>query len=169
MVTEEDIRTGQKNISYTLDRRAGEGYEAKTVYRWPEVFEEKLFDAGGLTGVDRSLLDTPAFNAEKAAHQFTSIEEGCEYLRNLCNESSRAYLYYLEENSLCPVVILTGQNLDGADTLDQAIVKLSKDKKMKVMYQAQIHGNEPASGEGLLRYAGDFRRIRSCFPKWILS
>ena len=150
VVTEEDIRTGQKNISYTLDRRAGEGYEAKTVYRWPEVFEEKLFDAGGLTGVDRSLLDTPAFNAEKAAHQFTSIEEGCDYLRNLCNESSRAYLYYLEENSLCPVVILTGQNLDGADTLDQAIVKLSKDKKMKVMYQAQIHGNEPASGEGAL-------------------
>lgn len=150
VVTEEDIKKGQKHISYTLDRRAGEGYEAKTVYRWPEAFEEKLFDAGGLTGVNRSLLDTPAFDADKAAHQFTSIEEGCQYLQNLCDESSRAHLYYMDENRLYPVVILSSQNLNGAETLDEAVSKLSDDKKMKVMYQAQIHGNEPASGEGAL-------------------
>lgn len=150
VITEEDIRAGYKNISYTMDRRSGAGYEAKTVYRWPEAFEEKFFDAGNLTGADRSVLDTPAFDAGKAAHQFTSVEEGCEYLQNLCSRSSLAHLYYLEGNMLCPVVILTTRNLSSADTLDEAISKLSDGKKMKVMYQAQIHGNEPASGEGAL-------------------
>ena len=95
VVTEEDIRTGQKNISYTLDRRAGEGYEAKTVYRWPEVLKKKLFDAGGLTGVDRSLWIRLPSMRRKRLISLLPLKRGCEYLRNLCNEKQAGHIFLL--------------------------------------------------------------------------
>lgn len=150
VLTEADIKAGRKEVLYTLDRKAGGAYEAKTVNRWPENIEKMFFDSSNLKNVDRSLLDTPAFSTSKAAHQFTSIEEGTAYLQQVCSRSSQAYLYDLEENSNCPVVVLTSEDLSGAANLSEAVSSLSGNGKMKVMYQAQIHGNEPGSGEGAL-------------------
>jgi len=149
-LTEADIAAGRKTVTYTLDKRAGTGYEAKEVYRWNENAEKMFFSGDTLTGVNRGLLDTPAFSGTKAAHQFTSIEEGISYLQGVCESSSRAHLYYVDGNTSYPAVVLTETDLTGADTLTKAVSRLSKDGKLKVMYQAQIHGNEPASGEGAL-------------------
>lgn len=149
-LTEADIAAGRKTVTYTLDKRAGTGYEAKEIYRWNEGAEKMFFSADTLTGVDRNLLDTPSFSTAKAAHQFTSIEEGVSYLQGICENSSRAHLYFVDGNTSYPAVVLTETDLSGADTLTKAISRLSKDGKLKVMYQAQIHGNEPASGEGAL-------------------
>ena len=47
-------------------------------------------------------------------------------------------------------MIFTKEPLDDAETLDEALQRLAAGGRLKALYQAQLHGNEPAAGEGAL-------------------
>ena len=154
LLTERDLSRGFKTIEYSLDLRKGNGYEAGEIKAWTDEAEEKLFSPDTLTGVNRSALSTPAFQGGKAAHQFTGIEEACAYLENVCRKSRQAYLYDLRGDGTFPAVIFTETDLSRAADVETAIDLIKENGKLKVMYQAQIHGNEPAAGEGALAVCG---------------
>ena len=108
------------------------------------------FNLEHLKGFDKRVPDTPAFSKDKAAHQFTSAEESLAFLKKICASYSGVYLYELKGQGGCPAVIFTKEHLDDAGTLDEALKKLAADGRLKALYQAQLHGNEPAAGEGAL-------------------
>lgn len=150
VITKQDLLAGEKTIEYTLESRVGTGYEASQVRSWSRAIEDRLFNVKNLKDIDRKILDTPAFSKSKGPHQFTTIPEGIAYLKKLCKTRKNSYLFFPLKDKDCPVVIFTQTRLTGIISLEKALQKLSANKKMKVMYQAQIHGNEPASGEGAL-------------------
>lgn len=152
-LSKQDILLQEKQIKINLQKRAGNGYEASQVRIWSEEIEEKLFSTDTLNDVDTGILDTPAFDSGKAAHAFTTLAEGTAYLKQLCAGSSHAWLYYLDSGKTWPVVIFTKTDLRGITSLEKALSAISKNNRVKVLYQAQIHGNEPAAGEGALTVA----------------
>ena len=153
VLTEEDLNAGRKTIGVDLSPLSERGYEAETVKNWSREVEQKQFSLTGLKGVDFSALNTPAFKTTRRDNQFTSVDEGITYLQKLDKKSGSAKLYYLDEQKNWPIIIFTRTGLSGADSLNEAIDKLKTDGKTKVLYQAQIHGNEPAAGEGALTVA----------------
>ena len=153
VLTDKELRDGRKVIRTELSPLSGGGYEAKRVKNWSEEVEEKRFSEGDLQNVDFSILDTPAFKSSKRDNQFTSVEEGISYLKKLDGKSKSARLFFLDEQENWPVMLFTRTDISSADTLEEALSRIKKDGKVKVLYQAQIHGNEPAAGEGALTVA----------------
>lgn len=145
-----DVMKETKRITVERPRLSGRGYEATQLHSWGETVEEALFDAGDLRNVSHGLLDTPAFDSVKAANAFTTISEGVTYLRKIEEQSNNAHLYFLDDGGTWPVVLLTDTDLSGAESLEEALSLMKFDGKLKMLYQAQIHGNEPAAGEGAL-------------------
>ncbi|MBQ3866283.1 MAG: hypothetical protein II776_05225, partial [Clostridia bacterium] len=52
-----------------------------------------------------------------------------------------------------PAVVFTKTDLTGADTIEEAARRVRGNGRITVQYQAQIHGDEPASGEGAMGIA----------------
>ena len=148
--TAEDAAKGVKIIPYRMEKRRESGFEAVFVSRWTEEVENGCFNPEHLKGFDKRVPDTPAFSKDKAAHQFTSAEEALAFLKKMCASYSGVYLYELKGQGGCPAVIFTKEPLDDAGTLDEALQRLAAGGRLKALYQAQLHGNEPAAGEGAL-------------------
>ena len=148
--TAEDAAKGVKIIPYRMEKRRESGFEAVFVSRWTEEVENGCFNPEHLKGFDKRVPDTPAFSKDKAAHQFTSAEEALAFLKKMCASYSGVYLYELKGQGGCPAVIFTKEPLDDAETLDEALQRLAAGGRLKALYQALLHGNEPAAGEGAL-------------------
>lgn len=141
-----------------MEKRRESGFEAVFVSQWTEEVETGCFNPEQLRGFDKRVPDTPAFSEDKAAHQFTSAEEALAFLKKICAAYSGVYLYELKEQGGCPVVIFTKEHLDDAETLDEALQRLAADGRLKALYQAQLHGNEPLRAKGRLRRFKSWRR-----------
>lgn len=151
VLSEADIRRGTRRIKVHLDPISGNGYEPRLIYRWSDEVEEKLFSLSTLKNVDTSVLDTPSFAAGKKAHEYANDEECIAYLNE--NLGENGYLYDLDATETLPVVIFSRSDLSGAASLSDALKKIKASGRLKIMYQAQIHGNEPAAGEGAFAVA----------------
>lgn len=152
-ISGEDIIAGSKLVKIVMERKTGEGNEPQLMYRWSDEIESRMFGTKDLRNVEPELLRTPAFCGETQGHRFTTVAEGLSYLKALSRENASIHLYFLDENRELPVLLITKSDLSGAEDLDDALTVVTKNGRLKVMYQAQIHGNEPASGEGALAVA----------------
>lgn len=115
------------------------------------LLNKALLDRAYGTDPGIILPDTPAFTGIHADQpDFTSNEEMKIFLRRCCARSPHLYLYWLDHAKETPVVLYTSTDLTGGESLDDAVRALKRDGKLKIWYQAQLHGNEPASGEGAL-------------------
>lgn len=96
---------------------------------------------------DEKAMDftTPAFSPDKNMNQFTSNKERQAFLEDL--QGSENYYFFKDK---LPLVLLTKDLKDDPTDLTACLKILSASDKLNVMYQAQIHGNEFASGEGAL-------------------
>lgn len=149
IITDEDIAAGSKVITIKTERITGQGYEPYlSIYSWNDEIENSLFSLSGLKGY--SQVYTPAFYAGKRGQQFTTDSERNSYVSRMVASSSYMYVYYLDEARRIPVVFFTTSNLSGISDIQEAAKKMASNGKTTVFYQAQMHGNEPASGEGAL-------------------
>lgn len=153
VINGEDIASGCKRVKITLERKTGKGNEPKWMYRWSDEVESAMFGTDDLRNVAGIDLSTPAFCAKAEGHRFTTVEEGVVFLKMLEEQSPNLHLYFLDENEKLPVLLITRSDLSEAENLDGALSLIAKNGHLKTMYQAQIHGNEPASGEGALAVA----------------
>ena len=136
-------------IAIKPERITGQGYEPYlSIYSWNDEIENSLFSLSGLKGY--SQVYTPAFYAGKRGQQFTTVSERNSYVSRMAASSSYMYVYYLDEARRIPVVFFTTSNLSGISDIQEAAKKMASNGKTTVFYQAQMHGNEPASGEGAL-------------------
>lgn len=107
------------------------------------------------------IFNTPYFTRdsyETGLHQATTQEEMMAYLEKQVSSSKNLYLYSLGKSPSygfdIPIVIFTSSDLSGAQTLEEAAAICKANGKLTVQYQAQVHGNEPAGGEGALAMIG---------------
>jgi len=95
---------------------------------------------------------------ETGLHQATTQEEMMAYLEECVEKNKNLYLYSLGKSPSygfdIPMVIFTSSDLSQAKTLAEAAELCRENGKLTFQYQAQVHGNEPAAGEGALAMIG---------------
>ena len=149
IVTDDDTASGSKVLTVKPERITGQGYEPYlSIYSCNDEIETGLFSLSGLKGY--SQVYTPAFYSGIRGQRFTTVSERNSYVNRMAASSSYMYVYYLDEALKIPVVFFTTSNLSGVSDIEEAAKKMASNGKTTVFYQAQMHGNEPASGEGAL-------------------
>ena len=143
--------------------KAGKGWEADKVQATTEEMRRAALALDpGVRAEFAPVLTTPSFTNEKAAHEFTSQKELTGYLASLDDPSKHARQYVLTTSGAkgydLPIVVFTKTDLSGCATWREAAEKVKANGKPTVHYQAQIHGNEPAGGEGALVMIGELYR-----------
>ena len=177
-VTEEDFISGSIAVYVIAERipAVQEGYQPciqpacapegcrlhhrdKILYLFPDEFLQAF----------PPILDkeyrTPAFSEDHAPHQFTTQEEMMRFLQKRETSFSQMKLFSLGKTRNygfdIPLVVLTNEPLPENISWEQAAKLLQNSGKMNVWYQAQIHGNEPAAGEGCLAVIDRFMEDES--------
>ncbi len=122
---------------------------AKTV-TYSNIIESRLFPTYTLENYLKP--DTPSFNVPKYSASFLTSQERIDYLTKLCSQSQNMYLFFDETCADTPIVFFTLTDLSKVNNFSDAAKILSENGKLNVFYQAQVHGNEPAAGEGALYF-----------------
>lgn len=155
-VTAEKLKTGVV-LFCDPGKTASDGFQpTDVIYQFAdEVYEKALPSDPSLWPAYEKIFVTPAFTKEdRAAHQQTTEDEMMEFLRSLDDENDDLYLYLAGKSPVygydIPVVLFTKTDLSGASTLEKAAALVAADGRPTVHYQAEIHANEPAGGEGAL-------------------
>ncbi|MCD7769812.1 MAG: M14 family metallocarboxypeptidase [Oscillospiraceae bacterium] len=170
-ITEEDIASGEIVIEVT-GGKVGEtdGYQPTVVpENAPDTYSMDSRDAMLCIWPDEILenftvedqgYETPAFDGTDAAHEFTTQEELEEFLADRDESCDYMYLYSAGTTPNyemdIPLVIFTETEIPEDATLEEAAELVTANGKPTVWYQAQIHPNEPAAGEGALVIIDDF-------------
>lgn len=114
-----------------------------------------------LLGERKIYLDTPSVSSAEKNHVFTSENQMREYLKNLREGAAGMYMFSFKADGCeVPVVVFSVSCLEEYEKenrLHDALRKLSSSGRLRILYQAQIHGNEPAAGEGALACAAFWR------------
>ena len=152
---------GNLTVDCTPPKKTSNGYSApKTItYTNAATAKGKAFENSPeyFEGYEH-IFTTPYFTTEgKSKSEFTTGAEMVSYLKELdasCDYMSYYTLGYSPSYNLdIPMVLFTRTNVDGM-TMEQAAEAVRANGKPTVMYQAQIHGNEPSATEGALVLCG---------------
>jgi len=103
------------------------------------------------------VFNTPAFSKNsQAVTAFTNNQEMVDFLKSLLPQCSNMYYFKLGSSPTYklefPLVVFTKTDLSNM-TMEEAGAAVRANGKATVLHQAQIHGNEPAAGEGALSLA----------------
>ena len=103
------------------------------------------------------VFDTPAFSKNsQAVADFTNNQEMVSFLKSLLPTCANMYYFKLGSSPTYklefPLVVFTKTDLSNM-TMEEAGAAVRANGKATVLHQAQIHGNEPAAGEGALSLA----------------
>ena len=103
------------------------------------------------------VFQTPTFTDETIAkQQFTPHSTMVAFLKGLMEICPNMYYYKLGSSPKfdleLPLVVFTKTDLTGL-TMEEAGALVQTNGKPTAFFQAQVHGNEPASGEGALALA----------------
>ncbi len=153
---------GTKKLEVETGKIAGNGYEPsnpaftqdardQVVTTWPDEIL-RHFSAEKLPDYDK--LTTPAFSGKKALNEFTSQKEMMDFIKALDGPDDNMYVYSLGKTPKygydIPLILFTSSPIPKNSTLEQAAKIVGDNGKPMIWQQAQIHSNEPASGEGAL-------------------
>ena len=110
------------------------------------------------------LFTTPLFDEGRTPHRQTTQTEMMNYIAGLDDKDDNMYVYVLGKSGGAkeseffdiPVIFFTDTDLSGASTWEEAAELLRANGKLTVLYQAQVHSNEPAGGEAALAMLMEF-------------
>ena len=155
-LTAEEIRSGI--VLYADPGKPGPGDFQPTgvIHQFTDAVYEKVIPADpSLWPEYEKIFVTPVFTGKgRPIHQQTTHEEMLAFIRGLENKNGCRYLYFAGKSPVygfdMPVVLFTRTDLSSASTLEEAAALVAADGKPTVHYQAGIHANEPAGGEGAM-------------------
>ena len=140
-------------VEATPGKMAGTGWETSSMSDLTDEANEMIME---LTPEMREkyadVFTTPVFTSGNADHQMTTQSQMEDYLRSLNGADDDMYVYSIgktQKNRDIPIVFFTRSDLSAATTLEEAAALMGQDKPT-ILYRAQVHGNEPSSGEGAL-------------------
>lgn len=149
------MEAGQsKTLNVTPEKMAGTGWEPESVQLFTDALRTEAFcDDLSQWPEYADVFTTPWFTQSHARHQITTQTQLEDYLKSLDDQQDDLYLYSIGTSGTyrqdIPMAVLTKTDLSGAATLED-VAKALKNGKPTVLYRAQIHGTEPASGEAAL-------------------
>ena len=122
---------------HTDEVLALEAYNAD-ISQWPEYDD---------------VFTTPWFTEAHANQQITTQAQAESFLNKLDEENDNMYIFSIGKSAIYGhdvwAVFFTEADLSSAKNYEEAVELMGQDKPA-VLYRAQIHGNEPAAGEGAL-------------------
>ena len=140
----------------TLDKKSDNGFAPSTVYsHTTEVLENEAAWKSDASMYPKyaPYLQNPIFQEGRNPQQMTTQEEMEDFIASLDQKNDNMYIFSLGQSDQygynIPAVIFTESDLSSATTLEEAAALLDN-SRLNVFYRAQIHGNEPAGGEGAL-------------------
>jgi len=149
---------GDEIVTLAPTPAEGRGFEPKekpvsqyVPSAWKKMAPEKESAWDQWTG----MFDTPAFSpASRGLHRATTHEEMLDFVEMLAKKNPRLKKFDLFTSPVngytVPIVLFSSTDLSKVHTLKEAATLLRTNGRPIVHYQAQIHGNEPAGGEGAL-------------------
>lgn len=167
------VREGQEGVSLesmfaelaaSVQQQGTEkdGYQPTIVPKGaPEYFKRTQHDEMLCIWPDEVLKQ---YGAEEIPthHQFISQEEMENRLETAAARCNYLHLYSVGKTKQygfsLPMVVLTKDNIDKTLLWEEVLGKLATGGKLNIWYQAQIHGNEPASGAGALEIIDFFSK-----------
>ncbi len=104
--------------------------------------------------VEYSAFTTPAFTSTLKKHEFTSQVAMMSFLNTSVAANPNMHLFSLGKTANykfdMPIVVFTSSTVPSGAKFDDVAKIIRNNGKLNVWYQAQIHPNEPASGEAAL-------------------
>ena len=137
-------------------KKTGQGYEpTEKFFNYNDEVQKKVIPADpAMWESHRDLFVTPGLDPKKEPDRVATEEELLAFLNKTVRPENNGYLFTLCKTEgfgmEMPAALFTKADLRGVKTLEEAAAKLKLDKRLTVHYQAQIHGNEPAAGEGAM-------------------
>ncbi len=141
-------------------RKSGSGWEQGSgIERNDEIIGDDGLFASTTTAWPgyEYVFNTPVFTDETIAkQQFTPHSTMISFLKGLLKFCPNMYYYHVgntpKYNQELPLLVFTKTDLTGK-TMEEAGALLQTNGKPTVFHQAEVHGNEPAAGEGSLALA----------------
>jgi len=138
----------------TLDKKGENGFVPSVMYsHTDEVLESAWKSDKSMFPKYEGALLNPVFQEGRDPQQQTTNEELEACIAALDGETDDMYVFSLGRTDRfdynIPAVIFTKTDLSSAKDLEEAAAILGN-SRLNVLYRAQIHGNEPAGGEGAL-------------------
>ena len=158
-------------VDATPAKALGTGWETPYVNRYSdEAIKLALQDDVSQWPDYAEVFTTPWFTEPHGEQQMTTQEQMESFLYGLDDTNDNMYVYSLGTASgtksfNIPVVFFAAEDLSEATTLQSAAAKLDP-QKPTILYRAQVHGNEPAAGEGAL---GVIKRLDGTFGESVLD
>ena len=155
IITAADLAAGGKNIDANSGEIAESGkYDAgQMLYSFTdELLASDIMKMDALLKEFPNLLDTPAFNPNKANGEHTSQEEMEAFINNLDTDDDDTYVFKPGKTELGKDIYLTVHtttDLKGK-TMEEAAQIIRANGKPTVCMYGLIHGLEPSGGEGPL-------------------
>lgn len=142
----------------TPAERTGDGWDPKEVWSYSDEMMESAFPSSPDLWPDYAeLLKVPALTNPRTEHQMTTQTEMMDYIAGLDDQNDNMYVFDLGKSGGVagkqldiPVVFFSTTDLSGANTWQEAAQLVHENGKLTALYQAQMHGNEPAAGEAAL-------------------
>ena len=141
-------------LDVTPGKKAGTGWETDSAQHYSdEAIALALNDDISQWPEYADVFTTPWFTNQHAEHQMTTQQEAEAFIQNLDDPNDNMYIFSAGTSGSgkfdIPLVIFTSTDLSGVTTMEEAAAKIGQDKPT-ILYRAQVHGNEPAAGEGAL-------------------
>lgn len=149
----------QKNVwDITPQERSSNGWDPKEVWSLSDEVMKNAFPSSPELWPDYAeLFKVPALTIPRTDHQMTTQDEMMAYINALDGKTDNMYVFNLGKSGGkagkqldIPVVFFSTTDLSQATTWEEAAQLLHDNGKLTALYQAQIHGNEPAAGEAAL-------------------
>ncbi len=146
-------------IDANPQKSGGNGYEPTALSNHTDETQNNIIKIDkNWKNTYKDVYSTPTLSSDKkAANEFTTQEEMEEFISKLDDDKDNLYRFSAGKtptnNFDIPVLVFSKTDLSAAQTYIEAAEKIKAQDKPVIMYTAQIHGNEPAGGEGALAVA----------------
>ena len=166
------------SVTYNGDpgKKSNKGFENGRLVEYTDgcMSNSMLSKADAWAGYE-DIFDTPFFTiSSKAKNEFTTQDEMMAYINERDDDDDNMYVYTIGKsptyNFDIPMAIFTTTDISGK-SVEKAAELVRANGKPTVLYQGQIHGNEPAGGEGSLALLGalDRGKLKNSAGKDILE
>ena len=174
-ITEEEAAR-QTLLDVTPQKRSSNGWDPSgAVLHYTDETMTNIYQSDpALWPQYAEMFTTPAFQEGRNQHRQTTQTELVNFINGLDNADDKMSVYIIGKSAGdrtsdqidIPMVVFTTTDLSAATTLEEAAALVKANGKLTVLYQAQIHGDEPAACEAAL---GMIKRFDGAYGDGLLD
>ncbi len=146
-------RGDTQTVDVKYEARTNEGFQMTSTSRPPSILTETHFSTEGMT------VDSPYFNTRPGSVKFTTNDEANDFIRAKAQACDYMFAFFpvtTKSGFDFPIVVFTKDKIpEGATMAEIAEIVHKKEGREIFFITAQVHGNEPAAGEGALAFLSE--------------